>query len=289
MHYEVVGINNLKSFEIKSFSKINLGLKITGRRNDGFHNIYSIFIENDLHDVIRFEQSDSLEIKFKNQIIPEVNTVSNAINVISDYCNLNKKNIKYKITVIKNIPVGSGLGGGSSNAAYIIKTINKIYDLGLRNYDLEKLAIKIGSDVPFFISGKVKQISGIGEVIKTIDSTFLKDKIFLLVFPDFSVSTKWAYGKIKKDLYDDKINTKFPPLDNKVDLSLFENVFEHIVCLTYPEIMDIKSLLIDSGALYASLSGSGSTMFGIYNDIDLAKNAISYLNRYHTCLALPRI
>ena len=289
MHYEVVGINNLKSFEIKSFSKINLGLKITGRRNDGFHNIYSIFIENDLHDVIRFEQSDSLEIKFKNQIIPEVNTVSNAINVISDYCNLNKKNIKYKITVIKNIPVGSGLGGGSSNAAYTIKTINKIYDLGLRNYDLEKLAIKIGSDVPFFISGKVKQISGIGEVIKTIDSTFLKDKIFLLVFPDFSVSTKWAYGKIKKDLYDDKINTKFPPLDNKVDLSLFENVFEHIVCLTYPEIMDIKSLLIDSGALYASLSGSGSTMFGIYNDIDIAKNAISYLNRYHTCLALPRI
>ena len=279
----------MKSFEIKSFSKINLGLKITGRRNDGFHNIYSIFIENDLHDVIRFEQSGSLEIKFKNQIIPEVNTVSNAINVISDYCNLNKKNIKYKITVIKNIPVGSGLGGGSSNAAYIIKTINKIYDLGLRNYDLEKLAIKIGSDVPFFISGKVKQISGIGEVIKTIDSTFLKDKIFLLVFPDFSVSTKWAYGKIKKDLYDDKINTKFPPLDNKVDLSLFENVFEHIVCLTYPEIMDIKSLLIDSGALYASLSGSGSTMFGIYNDIDLAKNAISYLNRYHTCLALPRI
>ena len=279
----------MKSFEIKSFSKINLGLKITGRRNDGFHNIYSIFIENDLHDVIRFEQSDSLEIKFKNQIIPEVNTVSNAINVISDYCNLNKKNIKYKITVIKNIPVGSGLGGGSSNAAYIIKTINKIYDLGLRNYDLEKLAIKIGSDVPFFISGKVKQISGIGEVIKTIDSTFLKDKIFLLVFPDFSVSTKWAYGKIKKDLYDDKINTKFPPLDNKVDLSLFENVFEHIVCLTYPEIMDIKSLLIDSGALYASLSGSGSTMFGIYNDIDLANNAISYLNRYHTCLALPRI
>ena len=288
MHYEVVGINNLKSFEIKSFSKINLGLKITGRRNDGFHNIFSIFIENDLHDVIRFEQSDGLEIKFKNQIIPEVNTVSNAINVISDYCNLNKKNIKYKITVIKNIPVGSGLGGGSSNAAYIIKTINKIYDLGLRNYDLEKLAIKIGSDVPFFISGKVKQISGIGEVIKTIDSTFLKDKIFLLVFPDFSVSTKWAYGKIKKDLYDDKINTKFPPLDNKVDLSLFENVFEHIVCLTYPEIMDIKSLLIDSGALYASLSGSGSTMFGIYNDIDLAKNAISYFNRYHTCLALPR-
>jgi len=279
----------LKSFEIKSFSKINLGLKITGRRNDGFHNIYSIFIENDLHDVIRFEQSDSLEIKFKNQIIPEVNTVSNAINVISDYCNLNKKNIKYKITVIKNIPVGSGLGGGSSNAAYIIKTINKIYDLGLRNYDLEKLAIKIGSDVPFFISGKVKQISGIGEVIKTIDSTFLKDKIFLLVFPDFSVSTKWAYGKIKKDLYDDKINTKFPPLDNKVDLSLFENVFEHIVCLTYPEIMDIKSLLIDSGALYASLSGSGSTMFGIYNDIDLANKATSYLNRYHTCLALPRI
>ena len=74
----------MKSFEIKSFSKINLGLKITGRRNDGFHNIYSIFIENDLHDVIRFEQSDSLEIKFKNQIIPEVNTVSISV-VISTF------------------------------------------------------------------------------------------------------------------------------------------------------------------------------------------------------------
>ena len=144
----------------------------------------------------------------------------------------NKSN--YLIKVKKNIPIGSGLGGGSSNAAYTLKMLNKIYSLNIKNSSLEKIGGKIGGDVPFFINGGIKKISGIGNIIENINSDSIKDKIFLLVFPNFSISTTWAYEKIKKHLSSNKINPKFPPLTNKVDWTLFENDFEHIVCLAYP-------------------------------------------------------
>ena len=108
-----------------------------------------------------------------------------------------------------------------------------------------------------------------------------------MVIPNFSISTKWAYSKVKKQLYGQKINPKFSPLDDKVDWTLFENDFEHIVCLTYPEILDIKSMLYKSGALYSGLSGSGSTMFGIYNDKELLTKVHSKISKYKTIIVSP--
>jgi len=276
----------LKSLLIKSPCKTNLGLKILNRRTDGYHNILSIFIELTLYDSLQFSPSEELSINFNNADIPDSNSVRDAVNIISKYCNVV---IKHKITINKKIPIGGGLGGGSSNAAYTLMALNDIYNLNLSNNNLEKLACKIGSDVPFFIKGGIKKISGTGNIIKNMNGTFIKDKVFLLVMPNFSISTKWAYNKIKKQLYRQKNTSKFPPLDDKVDWTLFENDFEHIICLAYPEILNIKDILYNSGALYSGLSGSGSTMFGIYNDIMTAKKSVKTLNKYHTHIASPVI
>tara|TARA_B110000263_G_scaffold246205_1_gene256919 strand:- start:1926 stop:2756 length:831 start_codon:yes stop_codon:yes gene_type:complete len=276
----------LKSLLIKSPCKTNLGLKILNRRTDGYHNILSIFIELTLYDSLQFSPSEELSINFNNANIPDSNSVRDAVNIISKYCNVV---IKHKITINKKIPIGGGLGGGSSNAAYTLMALNDIYNLNLSNNNLEKLACKIGSDVPFFIKGGIKKISGTGNIIKDMNGAFIKDKVFLLVMPNFSISTKWAYNKIKKQLYRQKNTSKFPPLDDKVDWTLFENDFEHIICLAYPEILNIKDILYNSGALYSGLSGSGSTMFGIYNDIMTAKKSVKTLNKYHTHIASPVI
>ena len=276
----------MKSLLIKSPCKTNLGLKILNQRADGYHNILSIFIELTLYDSLQFSPSEELSINFNNADIPASNSVRDAVNIISKYCNVV---IKHKITINKKIPIGGGLGGGSSNAAYTLMALNDIYNLNLSNNNLEKLACKIGSDVPFFIKGGIKKISGTGNIIKDMNGAFIKNNVFLLVMPNFSISTKWAYNKIKKQLYRQKNTSKFPPLDDKVDWTLFENDFEHIICLAYPEILNIKDILYNSGALYSGLSGSGSTMFGIYNDIMTAKKSVKTLNKYHTHIASPVI
>ncbi len=276
----------MKPFIVKSFCKVNLGLKIFNKKIDGYHNINSIFIEISLHDVIEIYQSSHLKIQFSNPEIPDLNTVYTAVEVFSQYCNID---VKQNFLINKNIPIGAGLGGGSSNAAYTLLALDKIYNTKINNQVLEKLGRKIGSDVPFFIRGGIKEVSGTGHKIKDINFSSINGKAFLLVMPNFSISTKWAYDKIKKELYADKNNTKFSPLDDRVDWTLFENVFEHIVCLAYPEILDIKNTLYDKGSLYSGLSGSGSTMFGIYNDIKAAENAAKFFKQYHTFIASPNI
>ncbi len=277
----------METLTIKSPSKVNLGLKVLNQREDGYHNISSIFIQLDLCDILEFYPSKKISINFRNApISSKSNSVISAVEVISSYCNIEIKN---KIEIKKNIPIGGGLGGGSSNAAYTLIALNKLYNLNLSNIVLEKLACEIGSDVPFFIRGGIKEIGKTGYDIKEINFESIKDKFFLLVMPNFTISTKWAYNKVKKHLHAQRNNHKFPPLDDKVDWTLFENDFEHIICLTYPEILNIKDILYKEGALYSGLSGSGSTMFGIYDDIIMAKKTITSLKKYHTHIASPLI
>jgi len=277
---------NLSDLIVKSPSKVNLGLKIINKRNDGYHNISSVFIELNFSDTLTFIRSDDLKIQFLNVNVPFKNTVLKAVELISKTYNIN---IKYKIIIDKKIPIGSGLGGGSSNAAQTLITLNRLYNLNIKNEFLCALANKIGSDVPFFIHGGIKKISGTGDIIQNIASNAIRNKVFLLVIPNFSISTKEAYRKIKKHLSPIKITPKFPPLTDKVDWTLFENDFEHIVCLAYPEILDIKSRLYKLGALHSGLSGSGSTVFGIYNDIKSAQTATKSLDKYQTHIAFPNI
>ena len=271
---------------VNSPCKINLGLKVINKREDNFHNILSVFIELNLFDTIEFIESDKPSVEFIGANIPENNTVTKALSLIKKYYNIK---INHKIKVIKKIPTGGGLGGGSSNGAYILKSINQLYELNISNRELLVLSKKIGSDVPFFIDGGIKEISGTGDEVSEINYSILENKYFLLVLPSFSVSTDWAYKKIKKHLHTPKIHPKFPPLTDKVDWSLFVNDFEQVVCSAYPEILDIKKTFYKSGALYSSLSGSGSTVFGIYNDMKSANQAKNCFDTYHTYLVTPNI
>ena len=276
-------------FSIKSPSKVNLGLKVLNKRPDNFHNILSIFIELNLYDTIDFYSNKTLEILSKGIYLApnnQNNIIYKAVNIFSKEFDIN---VNYKIVLNKNIPIGAGLGGGSSNAAKTLVALSQINNLNLSKENLCNIGNQIGSDVPFFIRGGIKEVTGKGEIINTINYSVLKNKIFLLVFPNISISTKWAYSEIKKHLEPKKIRHKFSPLTDKVNWALFENDFEHIVCLTYPEIRDIKKMLYKTGALYSSLSGSGSTMFGIYNDMKLVNKAIkSFENKYHTFIAHPQ-
>tara|TARA_Y100001970_G_scaffold136311_1_gene167743 strand:- start:50 stop:880 length:831 start_codon:yes stop_codon:yes gene_type:complete len=272
--------------QFKSYSKINLGLNILNKRSDDFHNIQSLFIEIDFSDYISFIPNDKFDLKIigNNKINPKKNTIIDAINGLSKISNLN---LTHKIEINKNIPIGAGLGGGSSNAACVLKAINKIYKLNKSDQELKKIGLQIGSDVPFFINGGIQHVTGRGEILKSVKFGQIKNKKILLVFPPFSISTKWAYNNLKKTFANNSNSPKFRPLTKKVDWSLFENDFENVVKSTYPEILDIKNALLNNGAIYSGLSGSGSTMFGIYNDNESLLNAKKALSHYQTCATCP--
>ena len=183
--------------QFKSYSKINLGLNILNKRSDNFHNIQSLFIELDFSDYISFIPNDKFDLKIigNNKIDPKKNTIIDAINELSKISNLN---LTHKIKINKNIPIGAGLGGGSSNAACVLKAINKIYKLNKSDKELIKIGLQIGSDVPFFINGGIQHVTGRGEILKSIKFGQIKNKKILLVFPPFSISTKWAYNNLKQ-------------------------------------------------------------------------------------------
>jgi len=271
---------------VKSYAKLNLGLKILNKRPDNYHNLNSIFIQINLYDTLTFISSDEFSIECNNAAVPSdtSNTIYKAFNILN-------KNYKidttFKIKLHKSIPLESGLGGGSSNAATTLITLNQLNNLKLNKEELITIAKQVGSDVPFFIEGGIKQIQGVGDIIYNYSAPILKSLKFILVFPQFSISTAWAYKKIKKTLHNHIDSNKFPALDEYVDWKLFDNDFEKVVGSAYPEIFEIKEVLLNNGALYSGLSGSGSTMFGIYNNKKFILESQNKLKDYNTLIASP--
>ena len=264
--------------DIKSFAKINLGLKIVDLLPDGYHAISTIMQEINLYDLITIQPVDQLEIKIKcigPVLVPEdhSNLCFKAAQLIfSNY------NCKHGVHILlnKNIPVGAGLGGGSSNAAHILYLLNRLFKLKINTFDLHELAFQLGCDVPFFINGGIQLSEGKGEILSPI-SINLNKYYILLVLPEFSISTKWAYSFFKNDLCKRFDSNKFRSFQHSVDWALFENDFEKVINLTYPEVGQIRETLESKGALFVSLSGSGSAMFGIFDNFlnaDLAHQAL---------------
>ena len=273
---------------IPSYAKINLGLKIINKRPDGLHNIESFFLQISLHDSLTFSSSNKFSIISKGISCP-----TNQNNILFKVIDILKKeydiNINVKVLINKNIPIGAGLGGGSSNAAAFLKYLLEVNQIKLSNEKLVKLASQIGSDVPFFLNGGFQLIKGTGDDLQQIETTVFNNKKILLIHPKFHISTKWAYSEVKKHLLTSNNKPKFSALTEKVNWNLFENDFEKFVCTTYPEILKLKKLLKNDGALYSGLSGSGSTVFGLYNDNQSFDNILSLLKDYHTNIAFPII
>jgi len=271
-----------------SYSKVNIGLRVLNQRDDGYHNICTIFQELNFGDSIYIEKRGS-----DCKIISNVDWIpTDKSNICFKAYNEIKKEFSsvegLHIKIDKKIPIGSGLGGGSANAAAVLKGINKIYKLKATESKLEQIGRKIGADVPFFIRGKTQLGEGVGykltQLYKTIIGTYL------LVIPKISISTKWAYSVIKNKLNDQNKKAKFSSFFNGdySSLQIFENDFEQIVIPAYPEIGAIKIKLLKLGARFASLSGSGSTVYGVFDDEASAKEAELLFNSSHqTFLANP--
>ena len=259
--------------------KINIGLSITGKRQDGYHNIESVMIPVGWHESLEVHAGKS-ESKTKpprrettidkvhyyeygNKIPgdPSSNLCIKVFNLLEEWYTLPETSIH----LLKTLPMGAGLGAGSSDAAHCLKALKDYYDLNISNEDAKVLLSKIGSDCPFFWENKAKFVFGTGTNEKPI-SLSLEGWHILIVHPNISVSTKEAYAGVK-------------PQSPRLDLSMLEslpiesweecvfNDFEESVFPQYPILKSIKENLIKNGAVYASMSGSGSAIYGLFDSV----------------------
>src|SRR3989338_3923314 len=253
-----------------SYAKINLFLKIGRKLGSGYHNLQSVMQKIELSDNIAIEplHEDKIVVESTH---PEL---SSEENLAYKAALLLKKKYKVKqgakIYLEKNIPLQSGLGGGSSNAATTILNLNKLWGLKLKEKQLIELAMHLGSDVPFFIGENAALVEGIGDKIKRIKKSFSIN--IVLINPGFRVSTKWAYSSFDKQKPKTKANISslvkaIEKKDIKEIANNLYNDFEPIVTKKYKVINEIKNNLLINDALNALVSGSGPTVFGIFNSI----------------------
>ena len=257
---------------IKSPCKINLSLDITSKRNDGYHLIESLFHTVNLYDIINIEKSNEYNITTSGQFALEDETEENIVTKIFNHFKNNiGLNNNYSIHIEKNIPTGAGLGGGSSDAASIIKFFLSELNIEINNSLIESFS-KFGADIPFFIRGGCAWVSGIGEKIKNYDFTLPYN--IILLYPNIHVSTKLAYSKFNKDDFNksDVFAIK-NMLDNKDYnfedvVSKTYNIFEKNVFNIEKKIEEIKIEMENIINRKVSMSGSGSSLFALYKNND---------------------
>ncbi len=244
-------------------AKINLGLSITSKRPDGFHNLETIFYPLPLRDVLEMIPSQQTRLINRGMDIPGAKDE----NIILRAHDLLKKHYpqtgELEIHLYKAIPMGAGLGGGSSDAAEALQLINQVFDLQIPGKKLSEMALEIGSDCPFFMQAAPCFATGRGEILDPV-SLDLSGYSILLVHPPVRVETAWAFSKIKpaQPGYDLK-KTILKPIQEWP--GTIRNDFENPVFDAFPLLGKIKEQLYAHGALYASMTGSGSTVFGIFN------------------------
>jgi 4-diphosphocytidyl-2-C-methyl-D-erythritol kinase len=262
----------MENKKIKTPAKINLGLNITGKRTDGYHNIETIFYPVNLYDFLSFEKADTLSIESNNSSLvnEDGNSIIKAVHLLEKETG-NKLNVK--IFLEKNIPIGAGMGGGTSDGAAALIALNDLFELKLNKNKLQELALQIGSDAPYFINPVPSIAKGRGEILSEIE--FNIQSPILIINPGIHISTKWAYENLPANLPHKSIsiNSGFVNLDLSNLKDILTNDFENVVFPAYPEIQNIKSQLYELGAVFAIMTGSGSTVYGIFNDLSQAENA----------------
>jgi 4-diphosphocytidyl-2-C-methyl-D-erythritol kinase len=245
--------------------KINLGLHLLSKRADGFHDIETIFYPvSGLSDTLEIIPAKDLESSFEQQGLSFENQEN---NLVEKAYLLMRKHYDIPATdmfLYKNIPIGAGLGGGSSDAAFTLKLLNTIFKLGLNASELKQYAAQLGSDCSFFIDNIPALGIGRGDILFPYPIPQLSGKFIAIIKPDITISTAQAYKNCKpvnRTVSLKEIISK--PLSCWKDL--LENDFEKTIFPDYPELLEIKESLYNQGAEYASLSGSGAALFGIFS------------------------
>ena len=248
-------------------AKINLGLNVVEKRADGYHNIETVFYPIGLSDVLDVQVSESCsDYSFSASGIPIDGDPEN--NLIVKAYRLLRSQYQFPpidISLAKQIPFGAGLGGGSADATFMLKALNQIFELKITPKKLEKIASLLGTDCPVFIKNKPVFATGIGNVFTPIKLS-LKGYFLLLVKPDIHVSTPEAYSLVVPE----KPEISLLELIQKPMIEwkdLIKNDFEKSVFANHPEIEKIKNDLYGMGAMYASMSGSGSSVYGIFETV----------------------
>ncbi|GHT10612.1 4-diphosphocytidyl-2-C-methyl-D-erythritol kinase [Bacteroidia bacterium] len=247
-----------------SFAKINLGLQIIEKRPDGFHNLQTVFFPIEWADVVEVLPARDLRLHASGLLVDapaDQNLCVKAFRLLQkDFCLSGAD-----IYLHKQIPYGAGLGGGSSNAAAVLMATNRAFALGLNTLQLEKYAAQLGSDCPFFVHNVPMSATGRGEILSPAE-VHLEGYYLLIVKPNVSVNTAAAYKNVQPQPHRPSV---LSIVQQAIETwkSALVNDFEPSVWTQYPLLQEIKRWLYDEGALYASLSGSGSALFGIFNSI----------------------
>lgn len=269
-----------KIIKIKSFAKINWFLDISGKRQDGFHEICTVFQTVSLFDTLTLSESDALVLSCDDSIIPtdERNLIIKAAEILRGRFCIKKG---AKIHLEKNIPSPGGLAGGSSNAAVALIGLGAIWDLEIGFDELAEIAALIGSDVPFFLRGGTALGSGRGTEIESLED--LEEKFLLIVTPDVKVSTVDAYQKLNaSDLTrNDDISILQVCRRKAAEIDLrrtaLTNDFENVIFSAEPEIEEVKKELLNLGAIQSLMSGSGASVFGVFDKEQTRQNAVEIL------------
>ncbi len=259
---------------LKSYAKINLTLDVLGREENGYHNLDMIMQNIDLYDTLTFEKNNSnnIEIVSNNYRLQKEgikkNIIYRCIEKTFDYCNY-KGNRGIKITLNKTIPLEAGLAGGSSNGATSIKAINKIYNFNLTIDDMMNIGKTIGSDIPFCLVGGTARVRGLGEKVEIL-KPHMKANI-LLIKPNVSISTKYIFESL--NLCDIKYRPNTLNMINAIEDNNLSNigkelcnVLEVVTIKKYGIIEEIKGFMLDNKSLGSIMTGSGSAVFGYFED-----------------------
>lgn len=260
---------------IKSRAKINLGLHITAKRDDGYHDIETIFLPVELHDEIILVKNPVFEFDTDDPALSAERSDNLIVKAVKLLEQETGKTLGVSIYLQKNIPKGAGLGGGSSNAANVLNSLNEMFALDISDERMRELALQLGSDVPFFLHHKPAYATGRGEILQRIEVE--SPYHLLIVNPGIHVSTADAYKGVTPRVPEIPLNSL---IENGVfnlakQFRYLRNDFEATVFLKFPLIQSLKNDLLRRGAVFSLMSGSGSTVFAFFDDRKKTEEAYS--------------
>ena len=262
---------------LKAHAKINLHLEVLGKRSDGFHDLVSVFAPISLADELLMQRKpDKKECKVLSPLaeLPVENTITRAYEEFKNFTGISEG---VSVRILKRIPEGAGLGGGSSDAASVLLGLNDMFSADLKEEDLRAIALKIGSDVPFFLGNGAAVVKGRGEEIKRL--SLFSDYFGILIYPGIKSATPRAYSLLSRK-ESEKLNPAFDPelfCGKDCREWPFFNSFEDVLFNEYPAIKKAKLDLLKYEADFALMSGAGSSVFGLFKDEKTAENAYSKL------------
>lgn len=268
--------------EIKAYGKINLALDVVDKRDDGYHNIDTVMQEINLHDnlIIDYGRSGfALTCDDESLELNENNLVYKAWNLMREKYDGNPAVI---IHIEKNIPIAAGLAGGSTDCAATIKGLNELWNLDLTNEEMADLGVKLGADVPFFFYGGTQRARGIGEKLSEVKN--IKVNEILLISNKANISSKYVYENLESidnNIDISKLVEKIESDDDSMYLYM-KNKLEEVSFKIYPELEEIKKDLKNTGAKVSLMSGSGPTVFGLFNTKDEADKAENILKEKYS-------